>query len=93
MSNQGYPIGLWGQGLVWDQGVSTRRWAMVPHLWGPLMLQDPLLFSLEPLSTQLPCVATRRHSRGLDNGEAVYRQGETYTLGSPVRAGLAGGGS
>lgn len=57
------------------------------------MRQDPLLLSLEPRSTQLPCVAMRRHSRGLDSGEAVYRQGETFTLGSPVREGLAGGGS
>ena len=43
-----------------------------------------------------PCVATRRHCRSLGGGEAVYRQEETYALGSsfrPPHGGLAGGSS
>ena len=37
-----------GQELVGNQGVSTRRWAIVPHLWGLLLHRDPQVFSLEP---------------------------------------------
>ncbi|KAI9521126.1 hypothetical protein NQZ68_010830 [Dissostichus eleginoides] len=78
------------------QGVSTHRWACAPCLWGPLLLRDPLQFSLGPHGTQLPCVATRRHCRSLGGGAALYQQEETYTLGSsfhPPRGGLAGGSS
>ena len=43
-----------------------------------------------------PGGATRRHCRSLGGGEAVYRQEETYALGSsfhPQQGGLAGGNS
>ena len=50
-----------GQGLVVSQGVSTPWWAITHYLWGPLLLRDPLVFSLEPQGIQYPCVA---------NGEA-----------------------
>ena len=64
-----------GQGLVVCQGVSTRRWAITHYLWGPLLLRDPPVFGLGPQGTQYPCVATWRHTRSLDNREAVYWQG------------------
>ena len=64
-----------GQGLVVCQGVSAHRWAITHYLWGPLLLRDPPVFGLGPQGTQYPCVATWRHTRSLDNREAVYWQG------------------
>ncbi|KAK0136529.1 A.superbus venom factor 1 [Merluccius polli] len=73
-----YPTRQWVYlpiaGAVVDggQGVSTGWWACTPHLWGPLLLRDPLQFSLGLQGTQLPCVAMRRHCRSLGGGEAMY---------------------
>ena len=41
---------------------------------------SPLQFSLRSQGTQLTCVATRRHRKGLDHGEAVYWQGRIDSL-------------
>ncbi|KAK4320067.1 hypothetical protein Pmani_009055 [Petrolisthes manimaculis] len=58
------------------QGVSTHRRTSGAHCCSEI----PCWFGLESQDTQLPCVTTRRHSRSLGDGEAVYWQGKTYTL-------------
>lgn len=57
------------------QGMSTRWWACILHLLGPLLLQDHLQVSLGLLSAQLPCVATRRHCTSLGGEEALRWHG------------------
>ena len=86
-----------GQWLVYARGCLLHSmWACALDLWGPLLLRVPLQFSLGPQGAQLPCVATRRHYRGLGGGEAVCRQEEAYVLCSsfhPLVRGLADGSS
>ena len=64
------------------QGLSTQWWSWMPRLWGPLLLRDPLQFSLGPWGTQFPCVAPGRHCRSLGSGEAIYWREEVplFTL-------------
>ena len=59
----GYLAHSWGL-VCGHQGVSTHRWACMPHIWGPTS-SESLYFSLGPFGAQFPPVATWRHYMGL----------------------------
>lgn len=63
----------------WDlvdgrQGMSTRGWEYMGHLWDQHSSKIPLQF----------CPGTKagmgRHFGGLDDGEVIYRQAKAYSL-------------
>ena len=77
------------------QGVSTWWWAYTPRLWGPLLLRDPLQFSLGP---QRPSyrVWPRGGTAGVLMVERLCTSRRRLTHSAPLftpRGGLAGGGS